>query len=251
MTLVLRADSIAKSYGERRVLASATLRALAGKIGYLVGRNGCGKSTLLRIAAGDLSSDGGVVVFKGRAALRPHWPTLATQGLFFLPDRELLSPGRTVQSHLDSITRQFGTPNSAEAIDALELSSLLGSRCGELSTGECRRVEVAMALTRRPDCLLADEPYRNIDPRDRQLIAAALRALAVTGCAVVITGHEVEELFESADLVTWCTDGTTYELGTPTEAIADWRFSGTYLGGARAAGLQISLKPSCAQPRTT
>lgn len=237
MTLVLRADSIAKSYGDRSILTAATLRANAGEIAYLVGRNGCGKSTLLNITTGVVSADNGVVTFKGKAYLRPTWHELAIRGLFYLPDRDLLSPTRTVREHLQSIVRQFGQGDYMIAAESCEIVPLLDRRSGELSTGERRRAEVATAVARQPECVLADEPFRHIDPRDRALIATAFRHLASCGCAVVVTGHDVEDLFAVADSVVWCTDGTTYELGTPAAAASNWRFAAMYLGAARAARL--------------
>lgn len=241
MTVVLRADSIGKSYGNKAVLNSATLRAEAGTVTYLIGRNGCGKSTLLRIAAGELAPNSGVVTFKGRALLQPRWHRLARAGFAYLPDRELLSPNRTVRQHLNAVIRQFGHADYEGAVKSCGLELFLDSYCGTLSTGERRRAEVATILARRPDCLLADEPYRNLDPADRTTVAAALRDLASTGCAVVVTGHEVEDLVLSVDTIVWCTDGTTYELGTPQEALTHWRLVGSYLGEIRAKQLLAEL----------
>jgi ABC-type multidrug transport system ATPase subunit len=237
MDILLRADSIGKSFGDRAVLTAATLRARAGEIVFLVGRNGCGKSTLFNIATGSVAADHGIVTYQGRAYLRPSWHALARRGLYYLPDRDLLSPSRTVRDHLQAVTRQFRRGEYAVAAEVLEVPALLDRRCGDLSTGERRRVEVATAVARVPECLLADEPLRHIDPRDRLLIGTAFQHLASRGCAVVVTGHDVEDLFELADSVVWCTDGTTYELGTPLDAARHWRFAATYLGAARAARL--------------
>ena len=238
MTLMLRADSIGKSFGDRRILTAATLRAGVGEIVCLIGRNGCGKSTLLRVASGELSADQGTVFFNGTAYVRPRLPTLASRGLFFLPDRELFSPRRTTRAHLTMISRQFPGSSVADAVRVLSLESLLDRRCDSLSTGELRRAEVAGALVRAPSCLLADEPFRHIDPRDRAVIVEALILVAAQGCAVVVTGHDVEDLFRVASRVVWCTDGTTYELGTPSEAAENWRFGNTYLGASRVARLR-------------
>ncbi len=230
---VLRADCIAKRFGERQILTSATLRAEPGEVVSLLGRNGAGKSTLLRIAAGALEADQGTVHFKGRSYLRARWPVLAARGLFFLPDRDVMSPRRTVGAHLRIVVRQFGAPTDCDPVAVTRLAGLLDRYPDELSTGERRRAEVALALTRQPDCLLADEPMRHIDPLDRGVIGDALRLLAGKGCAVVVTGHDGEELLGLADRVVWCTDGTTHELGTPAAAAGDERFAARYLGSAR------------------
>ncbi len=241
MTLVLRADSIGKSFGERSVLTAATLRAHAGEISFLVGaETGCGKSTLLNIATGALQADHGTVTLKGQAYLRPAWHVLARHGLYYLPDRELLAPSRTVRQHLTAISRQFGIGDIDAAARVCDIAQFLDRRCGDLSSGERRRVEVATAIVREPACLLADEPLRHIDPRDRILIAKAFQHVRSQGCAVVITGHDVEDLFDLANSVVWCTDGTTYELGTPAEAVMNSRFAAAYLGAARTATTSTS-----------
>ncbi len=250
MTLVLRADSIGKAFGGRSVLTAATLRAYAGQIAFLVGRNGCGKSTLLNIAVGALEAGDGIVTFKGRAYLRPTWHTLARQGLYYLPDRDLLSPSRTVRQHLSAVARQFGSGGADAAAQVCDVAPFLDRRCGDLSTGERRRVEVATAVARKPECLLADEPLRHIDPRDRTLIAKVLQYMASRGCAVVVTGQDVEDLFDLADSVVWCTDGTTYELGSPGTAASNWRFAATYLGAARAARLAAGFVPAAGERGT-
>ena len=240
MSEVLRADTIGKAYGSRRILTAATLRARAGEIVFLVGRNGAGKSTLLNIAAGALPADHGAVTFMGKCHLYPRWPVLARAGLFLWPDRDLLDPYATPRRHLASLERQFGLGDCAKAADHCHVTSLLDMRCETLSSGERRLVEAALVLARQPACLLADEPFRHIAPLDRAVIASALRRLALGGAAVVVTGHDVEDLFEVADSVVWCTDGTTWELGTPTAAGADWRFAQGYLGPSRAARLAVA-----------
>ena len=99
-----------------------------------------------------------------------------------------------------------------------------------LSGGELRRAELAAAVVRRPRCLLADEPFRGVAPRDAEALVGVLRRLARDGCAVVATGHEVPTLFDAADHVTWCTGGMTYDLGPPDAARAHHEFRRGYLG---------------------
>jgi ABC-type multidrug transport system ATPase subunit len=230
MTPVLVADCVAKSFRGRRVLSSASLRAVAGELRVLFGRNGIGKSTLLRIAAGVVAADGGSVHFAGEYYAAPRLATLAEQGLFFLPDHDLLSSALSVRHNLELFRQRF------EGADVLETARLVGierqleKRPRELSGGELRRAELAAVLVRRPLCLLADEPYRGITPVDHDHLTATLRGLTTKGVAVVVTGHEVPTLLEAADHVTWCTSGTTYELGSPAAAVAHGRFRSEYLG---------------------
>lgn len=230
MTTIFLADSIGKSFGRRTILSAATIMAHAGRITALVGRNGEGKTTLLRSAVGLLAPDHGVVVFRDERHTRPRLARLARRGLYFLPDRGLLSPAMTVREHLTALASRVPEARAAEAIERLALDDFLDRKLRTLSTGERRRVELGMAAARDPLCLLADEPFLAIMPKDGLLVAAVLRALAARGCAVVISGHEVPQLFDLADEVVWQTAGTTHALGPPDAARRYDQFRREYLG---------------------
>lgn len=231
---ILRVDSAARAFAGRRVLHSATLRAHAGRVTALLGRNGAGKSTLLKIAAGVVSPDPGVVHFLGHAYLRASHATLARHGLFFWPADDALSPALTVGTQLAMMAARFGG-DAVAAAERAGIAHRVSALPPELSGGERRRAELALALVRRPVCLLADEPFRDVAPRDAEHLVAALRVLSAEGCAVVVTGHEVETLLAVADTVAWCTAGTTYELGPPGAARLDARFAREYLSPRASA----------------
>jgi lipopolysaccharide export system ATP-binding protein len=227
---ILTAESVVKSFGGRRVLTSATLRAVPGELRVLFGRNGIGKSTLLKIAAGWLSPDGGAIHFAGRVYLSTRLTELAAEGLFYLPDHDLLSPAFTVGRQLEMIRLQFDGSEVSDAARQMGIAAHLDKRPFELSGGERRRAELAAVLVRRPVCLLADEPYRGIAPKDAEDLTRTFIGLAAGGMAVVITGHEVPTLLDAADHVSWCTGGTTYELGPPAVAVQNPAFRREYLG---------------------
>ena len=230
VTPLLSVECVSKSFVGRRVLSSASLRAVSGELRVLFGRNGIGKSTLLKIAAGRVSPDGGSVHFAGRAYLAASLAELAAEGLFYLPDHDLLSSAFTVRHQLEMIRRQFGGGSVDSAATRLGIERHLDARPSELSGGERRRAELAAVFVRRPRCLLADEPYRGIAPKDAEDLTAAFSHLAADGVAVVVTGHEVPTLLAAADHITWCTSGTTYELGPPASAIKHESFRREYLG---------------------
>jgi len=191
MTPILTADSVAKSNGSRRILSSATLRAEAGELRVLFGRNGIGKSTLLKIAAGRVTPDGGSVQFAGQAYLSVHRAALASAGLFYLPDHDLLSRAYTVRVQLEMLRPQFAGGDVKSAADRMGIRSHLDKRPARLSGGELQRAELAAVLVRQPRCVLAEEPYRGISPKDAEDMTAVLKSLAASGTAVLITGHEV------------------------------------------------------------
>lgn len=227
---VLEADCVGKAYGDRRVLTSASLRARAGEVRVILGRNGEGKSTLLKIAVGLLRSDTGIVRMESKVIMRPSLPALAARGLFYLPDHALLAPRHRLGAQLGFFERRYRRRSVQQAARIAQVEHLLGRLPDSFSGGELRRAELSLALARVPTVLVADEPFRNIAPADHDGLTAILRTLAAEGCAVVVTGHEVPSLLATADHVSWCTSGTTYELGAPAAACAHDGFRRGYLG---------------------
>ena len=227
---VLRADSIGKIYKGQRVVTAASLEVQPGEIVGLLGRMGVGKSTLLRICAGVETADSGWVRFAGAQHFRPRLSVLAAQGMYYLGEARNLANNLSLRGHLDVLLRRYGSQNGKEAIALLKLESLLDQPAHSLSGGEQRRAEIAVAMARQPTCLLADEPFRGIDPISAELIGQALQHLARSGCGVVVTGHEIRSFLPFLSSVVWMTAGTTYALGPPAEAWRDERFRLEYLG---------------------
>lgn len=227
----LRADTIGKRYGATRVLTSASLVARPGSITALVGRNGAGKSTLLKICAGWTSADHGTITYRGRTYMRPRLHDLAREGLCFLPaEQPLLSPSFALGEQLQAIARQRHNSALEEIIERFRLAALLGQAPPALSGGERRRASFAVAELIGPQCLLADEPMRDLAPLDAELIRTSLRSLRAEGCAIVVTGHEMNSLFDLADDVVWVTAGTTHHLGGAAAARENWQFRREFLG---------------------
>jgi ABC-type multidrug transport system ATPase subunit len=227
---VLEADCVSKSYRGRLVLKSASLRVTPGRVTALVGRNGAGKSTLLRITTGTIAPDSGYVRLRGEMLLAASLASLAHKGVFFLPDRDLLYRNLLLGKQLEAVADTFGVPRDTERIASdLGISSCLERKPRTLSGGERRRAEIAVALARRPEILLADEPLRGIAPIDAELILGAFRAFARQGGAVVLTGHELPTLMAGVDDLTWCTAGTTREFPSGADAMRDFAFRRDFL----------------------
>lgn len=225
-----------KRFGSRQVLKAASIWAQEGKITALFGRNGCGKSTLLKIGAGLMSPDNGAVHFAGQVYDRPRLSDLARRGLFYLPDRNLLSTRRSIRDQISDAEWHHGADRTNPIIERLELGARLDQSSLQLSGGEQRRAELAIAMICAPRCLLADEPFASIDPSDREVIAASLRELAQTGCAIIVSGHEVSQVLSIADDVVWMVAGTTIGLGAPDVAVRNDQFKREYLGSRHLGG---------------
>jgi ABC-type multidrug transport system ATPase subunit len=213
VTAALSADSMRKRYGRRWALTAAWLTASAGEITAIVGRNGSGKTTLFRCITGAVRADSGLVMFRGRRYPRPLPHVLAREGLWYVPADGLTVPAFSPLDHERMLRRRFGAALAPAAWDVLGLDGVLDQPCGRLSTGERRLVDVALSTMRRPLCLLADEPLRDLDPKRRERVADALRQLARQGCAVVVTGHQLNDLAGLADAVLVMRDGQTRWVG--------------------------------------
>ena len=226
------AEGVGRSFGTRQVLKNGSVWAWPGSITVLLGRNGCGKSTLLRCAVGQVRMDHGAVHFGGVSTLRPRLHRLARRGLFFLPEIGMLPRRGRLRTHLAAAAAGVagGAERMAAAVAALGLTAVLDNHRAELSGGERRRADLAVALSRAPRCLLADEPFTGIQPNDQEMVSRALRALADGGTAVVVTGHEVPLLLPLADQVVWMSAGTPHGLGSPEAAAAHDQFRREYLG---------------------
>lgn len=228
---ILEVDGVGRSFGGRTVLRSAGLRVRPGRITALLGRNGVGKTTLFRIVVGRVRPEYGRVLFAGRFRPRPSLPRLSREGLMYSAQESALTPHFTIRRHLEAFTTRYGGGERVDGIVAdLALGEFLDRGPRALSGGEQQRASLALARLRAPSCLIADEPFAGVAPKDRVLVAGALRRLAEDGCGVVVSGHDVDDLLAVATDVVWMTAGTTHDLGTPAEASRHHLFRRDYLG---------------------
>jgi len=224
------AESIGVSFSGDPVLKSASVWASPGQVTAILGRNGSGKTTLFKAALGLVSRDFGTVRFRSETFLNPHLHRLSQLGLFYLPDLGLLSRRRTLAWHLSLFQERFPGEVKDRIPASLGVEELMRKTVWEMSGGEERRAELALAWPRGPSCLLADEPLAGLAPKSKELVADVIRTMADEGCAVVVTGHDVRPLMELADQIVWMVAGTTHGLGSPEDARSHHQFRREYLG---------------------
>jgi ABC-type Mn2+/Zn2+ transport system ATPase subunit len=127
------------------------------------------------------------------------------------------------------IARRSGT-DETEWVRRLQLVEFLEARSPELSRGERKRAALAAALIANPACLILDEPFESVAPKDKDLLTQCLKTVVGQGQGVLITGHDTGAILEAATHVTWCVAGTTHDLGSVTEALDTPQFVREYLG---------------------
>jgi putative ABC transport system ATP-binding protein len=195
----LVAEGVSVERAGRLVLDGVGLRAGAGQMLAVTGPSGSGKSTLLAVLGGLVRPQAGSVSWRGEAVrvadMRPGRTVgVVLQGYGLLP---VLSARENVQLPLQIAGRPRPeiVQRAAAALDRAGLGEdqLPRDRLAEeLSGGQLQRVAVARALVVEPDLLLADEPSSELDAATRDVVLAALRAVADRGGIVVLATHDHE-----------------------------------------------------------
>ncbi|AQU67892.1 ABC transporter ATP-binding protein [Streptomyces niveus] len=211
----IEATGLGKRYGKRSgwALRECSFRVPAGRICALVGPNGAGKSTLLAQAAGLLpATEGGVRV------LGEH-PADARERIAYVAQDKPLYGQLTIRDTLrmgHELNPGRWDSGAAERI-VTEGRLDLGVRVRKLSGGQRTRVALALALGKRPELLLLDEPMADLDPLARHQLMGTLMAEAAThGTTVVISSHILTELEGTCDYLLLLDDGRI-RLGGETE----------------------------------
>ena len=248
--MLLIADSVGKRYGRKSVLTSASLRVEEGSICALLGRNGAGKTTLLSIAAGVLSPDHGLIIWREQRMQRSRMWRLARDGLMLLPADGFLSPTIRLRDQLRLFTRTYGAMSIDSILERMRLTDRADEPVRDLSGGELRRCGNRRRTSPQPRVRLPwlTKCFRGLAPLDADLVGETLRSMKAAQ-RLWCGGSRVMRcafLMRYADRITWCTSGTTRELATPSEALALESFGQAYLGthlsrGANNVG--VSIKP--------
>jgi ABC-2 type transport system ATP-binding protein len=220
MNVALNACRLGKRYGNTWALRDCSLRLLAGRITGLVGPNGAGKTTLLRMAVGLLEATSGEISVFGWSPTQQ--PALVLARVGFVPQDRPLYRGFTVGEILD-LGRHLN-PRWDQAAVAARLKRLdigLKRKVAHLSGGQHAQVSLALALGKRPDLLLLDEPLSNLDPlARREFMKALVDVVAAEGLSVVLSSHVVAELERVCDHLVILNGGRVQVVGDIDELLA-------------------------------
>jgi ABC-2 type transport system ATP-binding protein len=199
MKSALETTGLSKRYGRAWALQDCTLSLPAGRVAALVGPNGAGKTTLLHLCVGLLEPTAGSVQVFGLSPTARAGEALPRLG--FVAQDTPLYKGFTV-AELLTLGRKLN-PRWDDALARARIEKLgipPARRAGKLSGGQQAQVALVLALAKRPDLLLLDEPLASLDPlARREFLRTLMEAVAETGLTVLLSSHIIGDLERVCD----------------------------------------------------
>jgi ABC-type sulfate/molybdate transport systems ATPase subunit len=247
--MILETISVTKNYfGDKSSgVNNVTIFIPKGKITAIVGESGSGKTTLLNLLYGLLQPDSGEVFFKEERVLKREEKLQAAHEAMRLvtQDNQDMDLAATVWENVRSGMRKKKTGQETEeqriteTLNMLDISALKDQPFGKLSGGEKQRVAIAKALISRPEVLLLDEPFNQVDATYREALQHDIRDIvAEWGVTVVLVSHDPAEILSMADELIVLKEGEIVENGSPEELYNSPKL--LYTAQILAAGSQLT-----------
>jgi ABC-2 type transport system ATP-binding protein len=240
VTAVIEAEGLGKRYRRQWALSDCTLSIPAGHVVGLVGLNGAGKTTLLNLASGMVApTTGTIAVLGGRPAAGPA--QLARVG--YLAQDAPVYPGLSVAEHLKLGARLnpgWDAPLARRRIDQLDLDPR--RKAGKLSGGQRAQLGLTIALAKRPELLILDEPVASLDPlARREFLQDLMEAVAEEQVNIVLSSHLINDLERVCDYLIVLADARVRIAGPVDDLLAAHRLlSGPRRDeGSLPAGMQV------------
>src|SRR3954467_5851751 len=252
MTSAISTTGLGKRYGSTWALSECTLEIPTGSVTALVGPNGAGKTTLLNLAVG-LSRP-----TTGELRVLGHEPGGNTGSLLprlgFVAQDHPLHRGFTIADMLSLGRRLNPRWDDELAHERLERLGLAPRRrIGKLSGGQQAQVALTLALAKRPELLLLDEPVASLDPlARREFLTTLMEAVSEGGLTVVLSSHIVADLERVCDHLVILSQSRTQLAGPIDELVAAHRLlTGPRSDPATVARVHQVIRESHTERQTT
>jgi iron(III) transport system ATP-binding protein len=253
---LLRVEGLSHAYGAHAVVSDLSFALPRGAIGCLLGPSGCGKTTVLRCIAGFETAQAGRIVLNGKVVSGPGVavpPEQRRVGMVF-QDYALFPHLRVAENMgfgLRAMTRDASAARIRELAEMVGLGEALTKYPHELSGGQQQRVALARALAPRPELLLLDEPFSNLDVELRERLSVEVRdIIKASGATAVLVTHDQQEAFAIADEIGVLHEGRiqqwagAYDLyhRPANRFVADFVGQGVFLPARAVAADRIEIE---------
>lgn len=243
--ILLEVERLTKRFGGIVAADAISFALPAGELHAIIGPNGAGKSTLIGQLSGEVASDSGRIRFEGKditslPVYRRSQLGLARsfQVTSLFPDFTALdNVALSVQAHSGhsfsfwrDVRSEIELREPAQAaLERVGLAERGTTAVADLSHGERRQLEIAMALAARPQMLLLDEPMAGMGPEESSRLVDLLRALKGT-MTVLLIEHDIDAVFALADRISVLVYGRIIATGDPAAIRSDAAVREAYLG---------------------
>ena len=233
---MLKVESISAGYGRLHILTEVSLEANPTELTIVVGPNGSGKSTLLKTITGLTTLYGGKITLDGKT-LSGHPPhVIARSGVAYLPQTDSVFTQLSVTENFKMAAYTIGRNDyDARLKDSMEmfpqLRDYLKSKVVNLSGGERQMVAMTMALLRKPEVVLFDEPTANLSPKYATQVLKTIQTLAKErGLTVVLVEQNAKRALEIGDRAYLLVGGRNAYTGTARDLLTHQELARLYLG---------------------
>jgi len=202
---LLELEGLTRRYGTLTALDDLSFSVPAGQVVGFLGPNGAGKTTTMRAVFGLTDLDAGRVMWNGAPVGQPE-----RRRFGYMPEERGLYPAMLVGEQLEYLGRLHGmSATDAQVatktwLERLGVTDRVDSKVDALSHGNQQRVQLAAALVHGPELLILDEPLAGLDPSGIDAIGGVLVEQARSGCCVIFSSHQldqVEDLCESVTII--------------------------------------------------
>jgi len=227
---IFEVKDINKSFDGRPILKKLSLRVFPGECVGVLGPNGCGKTTLFSICIGEQNPEGGKIYLNNKAIDQIPMHLRSKEGLGYLPQQRSVF-NMSVYDNIIGIAQisikdsQMQKEITEKLLDEFNLQHLRTLNASVLSGGEIRRLMMARIMINKPKIVLLDEPLAALDPIVIQDIQKYIVKIQRQGVSVLLTDHNVKNLFDITDRSyvlgeqTVIAEGTSKELLKSSKAI--------------------------------
>jgi len=245
----LELRNLRKAFGGMEVISNLNLRVPFGQRHALIGPNGAGKTTVFNLITGWLAPTSGQILIGGGQTVGSRPDKIAREGLARSFQRNMLLEHLSVLENLRiacqalhpcrrSIWRSRSAfqdliEKSRGAAEQMNLSECLHLPVRELSYGQKRQLEVAIALCAEPKILLMDEPAAGTSPQERARLIALINGLP-RELTILLVEHDMDVVFSTCEVITVLSYGNVLVTGTKAEVQADPAVANAYLGRGHA-----------------